>query len=113
MASTQSGRHAGRQSTEPPGVPVETSDTTAPPAPRKVRRSLGWLWSLVIGLVILGAIATVPSQNDTVALLNWSLVLMYCVLAQAWNFIGGFAGYAAFGNVVFFGIGAYSVPLAA
>jgi branched-chain amino acid transport system permease protein len=36
---------------------------------------------------------------------------MLCVLAQSWNFIGGFAGYAAFGNVAFFGIGAYSVGI--
>jgi len=32
-------------------------------------------------------------------------------LAQSWNFIGGFAGYSAFGNVVFFGIGAYATGL--
>jgi branched-chain amino acid transport system permease protein len=36
---------------------------------------------------------------------------MFCVLAQSWNFIGGFTGYAAFGNVAFFGIGAYTVGI--
>ena len=30
---------------------------------------------------------------------------MFVALAQAWNLIGGFAGYASFGQVVFFGIG--------
>jgi branched-chain amino acid transport system permease protein len=34
--------------------------------------------------------------------------LMYVVLAQAWNLIGGYAGQIALGNVVFFAIGAYT-----
>jgi len=34
--------------------------------------------------------------------------LMYIVLAQAWNLIGGYAGQISLGNVVFFGIGAYT-----
>ncbi len=33
---------------------------------------------------------------------------MFAVLAQAINIIAGYAGYPAFGNVVFFGLGAYS-----
>ena len=34
--------------------------------------------------------------------------LMYVVLAQAWNLIGGYAGQIALGNAVFFAIGAYT-----
>jgi len=34
--------------------------------------------------------------------------LMYIVLAQAWNLIGGYAGQIALGNTVFFAIGAYT-----
>jgi branched-chain amino acid transport system permease protein len=30
------------------------------------------------------------------------------VLAESWNIVGGFTGYASFGNVAFFGIGAYA-----
>jgi branched-chain amino acid transport system permease protein len=33
---------------------------------------------------------------------------MFAVMASAWNLIGGLTGYAAFGNVAFFGIGAYT-----
>lgn len=33
---------------------------------------------------------------------------MFAVLAQAINIIAGYAGYPAFGNVVFFGLGAYA-----
>lgn len=36
---------------------------------------------------------------------------MYGVLAQAWNLIAGYAGYPAFGNVVFFGTGAYTTAI--
>ncbi|MBW1700050.1 MAG: branched-chain amino acid ABC transporter permease [Deltaproteobacteria bacterium] len=34
--------------------------------------------------------------------------LMYVVLAQAWNLIGGYVGMIALGNAVFFAIGAYT-----
>lgn len=38
-----------------------------------------------------------------------TIMAMFVVLASAWNLIGGLTGYAAFGNVAFFGLGAYSV----
>ena len=36
---------------------------------------------------------------------------MYGALATGWNIIGGFSGYPSFGNVVFFGLGAYSAGI--
>ena len=36
-------------------------------------------------------------------------VFMFATLALAWNIIGGFAGYASFGNVAFFGLGGYAI----
>ena len=36
---------------------------------------------------------------------------MFMAMASAWNIIGGIAGYAAFGNVAFFGIGAYTTGM--
>jgi len=36
-------------------------------------------------------------------------VFMFATLALAWNIIGGFTGYASFGNVAFFGLGGYTV----
>ncbi|HYS92109.1 MAG TPA: branched-chain amino acid ABC transporter permease, partial [Candidatus Acidoferrales bacterium] len=35
-------------------------------------------------------------------------LFMLAALAESWNIIGGFTGYASFGNVAFFGIGAYT-----
>jgi branched-chain amino acid transport system permease protein len=40
-----------------------------------------------------------------------STVFMYVALASAWNLIGGFTGYACFGQVGFFGLGGYSTAL--
>jgi branched-chain amino acid transport system permease protein len=37
--------------------------------------------------------------------------LIFAILASAWNIIGGYTGYASFGNVVFFGIGVYSTSI--
>ncbi|MFZ0451656.1 MAG: branched-chain amino acid ABC transporter permease [Desulfatiglandaceae bacterium] len=36
---------------------------------------------------------------------------MFAIMASAWNIIGGYTGYASFGNVVFFGIGAYTTAV--
>ena len=92
---------------ESPDRDISTT-AEAPPAPRESR---AWLWPLGIGVAILAVIALIPLSDDQSALSLWTFVLMYCVLAQSWNFIGGFAGRAAFGNVAFFGIGAYTVSL--
>jgi branched-chain amino acid transport system permease protein len=40
-----------------------------------------------------------------------SSVFMYAIITGALNIIAGFAGYAAFGNIVFFGIGAYTTAM--
>jgi branched-chain amino acid transport system permease protein len=38
-------------------------------------------------------------------------IMMFATITLALNFIAGFAGYAAFGNVVFMGIGAYTTAI--
>ena len=89
--------------------PSSTSSVALSPQPPKEGR--GWLWSLLIGLLILGCIALIPLNNDPADLHTWTTILMFVVLAQSWNFIGGFTGYSTFGNVAFFGIGAYTTGL--
>jgi len=34
-------------------------------------------------------------------------ILMFSAMSLGWNLLGGYAGYVSFGNVVYFGIGAY------
>lgn len=38
-------------------------------------------------------------------------IFMFAVLAASWNLIAGYCGYPAFGNVVFFGLGAYTTGI--
>lgn len=38
-------------------------------------------------------------------------IFMFAVLAASWNLIAGYCGYPAFGNVVFFGLGAYATGI--
>jgi branched-chain amino acid transport system permease protein len=92
------------------GTKTQTPTTIEdfPPEPKESRE---WLWSLILGLVILGLVATVPVFGDASDLHTWTLIIMFAVLAQSWNYIGGFTGYSAFGNVAFFGIGAYTTGL--
>ena len=40
-----------------------------------------------------------------------SSIFMYAIITGALNIIAGFAGYAAFGRIVFFGIGAYTTAM--
>jgi branched-chain amino acid transport system permease protein len=56
-------------------------------------------------VVLVGAAPAVLSPFLVQFLIN---LFMLAVLAESWNIIGGFAGYASFGNVAFFGIGAYT-----
>ena len=63
------------------------------------------LAALLVGLLILPRLVT-PYK-----LLTFTSVLCLALMAQGWNFIGGYTGFAAFGNVAFFGIGAYTTGL--
>jgi branched-chain amino acid transport system permease protein len=56
-------------------------------------------------LLVLGVAPAVVSPFILQFLIN---LFMLAVLAESWNIIGGFTGYASFGNVAFFGIGAYT-----
>ena len=61
-------------------------------------------------LVAVGAAAVVvagPALFDLYWLRVFTGVFMFATLAQALNIIAGYTGYPAFGNVVFFGLGAY------
>lgn len=59
----------------------------------------------VAAVVILAVAPGVVSPFLVQFLIN---LFMLAILAESWNIIGGFTGYASFGNVAFFGIGAYT-----
>lgn len=59
----------------------------------------------------LGLLALLPRLVSSYKLLTYTRFLILALTAQGWNFIGGYTGYAAFGNVAYFGIGAYTTGL--
>ncbi|MGH7267181.1 MAG: branched-chain amino acid ABC transporter permease [Candidatus Rokuibacteriota bacterium] len=58
-----------------------------------------------VGVVALLAVAPWVASGYWVRVLSG--IFMFGALAQSLNFMAGFTGYADFGNVVFFGVGAY------
>jgi branched-chain amino acid transport system permease protein len=65
-------------------------------------------------LVALGALAFVAPAPGLLSPFMVQFVInlfMLAILAESWNIIGGFTGYASFGNVAFFGLGAYTTGI--
>jgi len=69
----------------------------------------------VAGPVLLGALALLLAAVPFLLTGFWvrllTYIFMFSVLASALNIIAGFTGYAAFGNMVFFGLGAYTTAV--
>jgi branched-chain amino acid transport system permease protein len=74
------------------------------PAQAATFRPLVWI-AVVVGLVVLCA---APLGISPYWLRILTTVLMYVIITQGLNVIVGITGYHAFGNGVFFGIGAYA-----
>src|SRR5262245_66237064 len=64
-----------------------------------------WLSAALV--VALAATATATVQMEFVFFAGYTVV-MFVVLATAWNILGGYAGYVNFGTPAFFGLGAYT-----
>ena len=53
-------------------------------------------------------VGSIPFFTDSGVVLNFVMMALYaCLLAQAWNVLGGFGGQFSFGHALFFGTGAY------
>lgn len=62
---------------------------------------------LICALVSLPIMLLVPLHATGYWMNLLTQLFIFGILATAWNIIGGYTGYAAFGNVAFFGGGAY------
>ncbi len=69
-------------------------------------------WQIGMVLAALLLLAGVPWYGSDVLVQFGINALLLAVLAQGWNIIGGYTGYASFGNSVFYGLGAYGVAIA-
>jgi len=65
-----------------------------------------------VAVIVVALLAAVPWLGNDVLVQFGINVLLLAVLAQGWNIIGGYTGYASFGNSVFYGLGAYGVGIA-
>jgi branched-chain amino acid transport system permease protein len=86
---------------------------------RRWRRIFFALGIAVVAYAVLAPLTSLDAaQSINVPLLAdrlWfriaTVTAMFVAMASAWNIIGGLTGYAAFGNVAFFGIGAYTTGM--
>ncbi len=63
-------------------------------------------------IVVAAVLAALPLFGSDVIIQFGINALLLAVLAQSWNIIGGYTGYASFGNSVFYGLGSYGVAIA-
>jgi len=66
---------------------------------------------IAISLVVLLVCAIVPPLGSGYVQSVFYIAVLYVALSYGWNLIAGYAGYLSFGQVTFFGIGAYAVAL--
>ena len=84
--------------------------------PRALRRLLLTVLALALLLVLVAPLSAtdqadelgLPQLVDQSQIRILTTVAMFVVLASAWNLVGGLTGYGSFGNVAFFGLGAYT-----
>ncbi|HEX9396002.1 MAG TPA: branched-chain amino acid ABC transporter permease [Burkholderiales bacterium] len=67
-----------------------------------------WIASAAIFLLAAGSAFVVKNEYFFFAAYT---VLLYVILATAWNILGGYAGYVNFGTPAFFGLGAYTAAV--
>lgn len=79
--------------------------------PEHHRLRARWWIGLAASAVLLVGLLILPRFQSQYELLTYTRFLVLALMAQGWNLIGGYTGYAAFGNVGFFGVGAYTTGL--
>jgi branched-chain amino acid transport system permease protein len=67
---------------------------------------------IALAVIVVAVLAAVPWLGSDVVVQFGINALLLAVLAQGWNIIGGYAGYASFGNSAFYGLGSYGVAIA-
>jgi branched-chain amino acid transport system permease protein len=63
---------------------------------------------VLIGVAVCATLAAAPIALSPFLIQFLINFFMVAILAESWNIIGGFTGYASFGSAGFFGIGAYT-----
>jgi len=71
-------------------------------------RKKGW-W--ILGVLVGLGFVVLPLFIEGYWIRVLTSIFMYAIITAALNIIAGYAGYAAFGNIVFFGVGAYTTAM--
>ena len=91
--------------------------STRPQGRARLLRRLLLAAFLILAVIVLVVPLTMTDQADSMSIPQLidksqlrilTTIAMFVVMASAWNLVGGLTGYAAFGNVAFFGLGAYT-----
>jgi branched-chain amino acid transport system permease protein len=90
----------------PAGDPI-SPDPSRSKAVFALRPIHAWAIGLAILLLALGLL----TQLYTGQVRTVTTIFMFVGLAAAWNLIGGYTGYACFGQVGFFGLGGYTTAV--
>src|SRR5439155_15229852 len=86
-------------------APTRAARPAVPAAPtRPFRMVLPWLGAVVALVGAFGLQTQLYTGQERTA----TTIAMFVALAAAWNLIGGYTGYACFGQVGFFGLGGYT-----
>ncbi len=87
--------------------------------PRKFRCTIRRSARLMKNIVTVAVLAALVALLSAVPWLGSAPIvqfginaLLIATLAQGWNIIGGYTGYASFGNSVFYGLGTYGTAIA-
>lgn len=68
--------------------------------------------AILVTLGVAVVLAALPWFGDEVMIQFGIDALLFATVAQAWNILGGFTGYASFGNSAFYGLGTYGTAIA-
>ena len=87
--------------------PRDISNSPPGARARNLRPYAPWL----VGVLLVVAALVMQTQLYTGQVRMVTTIFTFVGLAAAWNLIGGFAGYACFGQVGFFGLGGYATAV--
>jgi branched-chain amino acid transport system permease protein len=65
-------------------------------------------WKLILVSAVLGALPPIFGLREGYVMTVVSEMFLFAILALSWDIVGGQTGYPSFGNMAFFGIGAYT-----
>lgn len=76
-----------------------------------VAKPAPWWIGPLIAVAIFAVLGALGGTLNLGAVTTLTTVLLYTVVAQGWNVLGGFGGYLHFGAALFIGTGAYTAAL--